>query len=60
MKKVSLERFYFVLYDGALTLKMLEMALDPFCNKTLHMVLAGKLCMNLMYILSFKSNVEFW
>ena len=33
MTKVSLERYYFVLYDGALTLKMYKMALNPFCDK---------------------------
>ena len=33
---VSLERYYFVLYDGALTLKMSKMVLNAFCNKTLH------------------------
>ena len=37
MRKVSLERYYFVLYDGALTLKFFFMALNPFCDKTLHM-----------------------
>ena len=38
MRKVSLERYYFVLdlYNGALTLKMSKMALNPFCDKTLH------------------------
>ena len=36
MKKVSLERYYFVLYNCALTLKMSKMALNPFCDKTLH------------------------
>ena len=36
MKKVSLQRYYFVLYDAALTLTMSKMALTPFCNKTLH------------------------
>ena len=36
MKKVSLERYYFVLYNGALTLKISKMALNPFCDKTLH------------------------
>ena len=35
MRKVSLERYYFVLYDGVLTLKISKMALDPFCDKTL-------------------------
>ena len=33
MRKVSLERYYFVLYDGALSLKMSKMALNPFCDK---------------------------
>ena len=33
MRKVSLKRYYFVLYDGALTLKMSRMALNPFCDK---------------------------
>ena len=36
MRKVSLERYYFVLYDGALTLKISKMALNSFCDKTLH------------------------
>ena len=36
MRKVSLERYYFVLYDSALTLKMSKMALNSFCDKTLH------------------------
>ena len=35
MRKVSLERNYFVLYDGALTLEMSKMALNSFCDKTL-------------------------
>ena len=34
MSNVSLERYYFVLYDGALTLKMSKMALNAFCDKT--------------------------
>ena len=38
MSNVSLERYYFVLYDGALTLKMSKMALNAFCDKTLHML----------------------
>ena len=37
MSNVSLERYYFVLYDGALTLKMSKMALNAFCDKTLQM-----------------------
>ena len=37
MRKVSLERYYFLLYDGALTLEMSKMALNSFCDKTLHM-----------------------
>ena len=37
MRKVSLERYYFVLYDGALTLKMSKMSLGPFCDETLHL-----------------------
>ena len=36
MSNVSLERYYFVLYDGALTLKMSKMALNACCDKTLH------------------------
>ena len=35
MKKVSLERYYFVLYDGAHTFKMPKMLLNPFCDETL-------------------------
>ena len=38
MRKVSLERYYFVLYDCALTSKMAKMALKSFCDKTLHLV----------------------
>ena len=33
MRKVSLERHYFVLYDGTLTLKKSKMALNSFCDK---------------------------
>ena len=40
MSNVSLERYYFVLYDGALTSKISKMALNTFCDKTLHMVKA--------------------
>ena len=36
MRKVSLERYYFVLCDGALTLNMSKMALNSFCDKILH------------------------
>ena len=39
MRKVSLERYYFVLYDGVLTLKLSKMALNAFCDKTLHILL---------------------
>ena len=42
MKKVSLERYYFVLYNGALTLKMSKMALNPFCNKTLQLQISPR------------------
>ena len=35
MRKVSPERYYFVVYDGALTLKKSKMALNSFCDKTL-------------------------
>ena len=34
MRKVSLERYYFVLYDGAFTLQIKKMALHPFGDKT--------------------------
>ena len=34
MRKVSLERYYFVLYDCALTSEMSKMALKSFCDKT--------------------------
>ena len=33
MRKASLERYYFVLYDGALTSKMSKMVLNAFCDK---------------------------
>ena len=35
MSYVSFERQHFVLYDGALALKMSKMALNPFCDETL-------------------------
>ena len=37
MRNVSLEWYDFVLYDSALIFKMSKMALNPFCNKTLHL-----------------------
>ena len=40
-RKVSLERYYSVLYDGALTLKISKMALNSFCDKTLHIFFKG-------------------
>ena len=36
MRKVSLEIYYFVLYDGALTVKISKMALNSFCDETIH------------------------
>ena len=42
MRKVSLERYYFVLYDGALTFKMPKMALNSYCDKILHIGHIGK------------------
>ena len=36
MRKVSLERYYFVLYDCALTSKISKMVLKSFCDKALH------------------------
>ena len=39
MTKISLERYYFVLYDCALTSKMSKMALKSLCDKTLHMLI---------------------
>ena len=39
MRKVSLERYYFVLYDCALTSKISKMVLKSFCDKTLQMSL---------------------
>ena len=44
MSNVSLERYYFVLYDGVLTLKMSKMALNAFCDKTLHMQTLAVFC----------------
>ena len=45
MSNVSLERYYFVLYDEALTLKMSKMALNAFCDKTLQGIHVGT-CMS--------------
>ena len=45
---IRLERYYFVLYDGALTLKISKMALNPSCNKTLHiLIVAAEMSKNL-------------
>ena len=44
MRKVSLERYYFVLYDGALTLQTSKMTLNPFCDKTLQWFLPTPDC----------------
>ena len=35
---VSLERYYFVLSNGALTSEMSKMVLNAFCDKTLHLL----------------------
>ena len=43
MRKVSLERNYFVLYNDALTLKMTKMALNPFCDKTMFILMHVKI-----------------
>ena len=40
MSNVSLGRYYFVLYDGALTSKMSKMAFNAFCDETLQLFLA--------------------
>ena len=53
MRKVSLERYYFVLCDGALTLKMSKMALNPFCDKTLQVEM-NNVIGDLHSILSYK------
>ena len=37
-----------ILYDtvhGALTAKLSKMALNPFCDETLHLLFAGKWCL---------------
>ena len=57
MSNVSLERYYFVLYDGALTLKMSKMALNAFCNKTLHILLYSDKRKQLLKM-SFLVNVQ--
>ena len=50
MSNVSLERYYFVLYDGALTLKYDEkMALNAFCDKTLHINNLYCLCKRIIF-----------
>ena len=43
MRKVSLALYYFVLYDGALTLKMSKWRLTRFAIKTLH-IISGPRC----------------
>ena len=53
MSNVSLERYYFVLYDGALTLKMSKMALNTFCDKTLHIFSSNFLFFALFFSLFF-------
>ena len=49
MSNVSLERYYFVLYDGALTLKMSKMAINAFCDKTLHIYTEGQFIRILLF-----------
>ena len=45
MSNVSLERYYFVLSDGALTSEMSKMAFIAFCDKTLNIgTVVGGLC----------------
>ena len=39
MRKVSLKKYYFVLYNGAITLKISKKALNPFCDKILQIFL---------------------
>ena len=43
MRKVSLERYYFVLYNGALTFKMSKMVLNSFCDKNSSYVMRKEL-----------------
>ena len=38
MRKVSLEMYYFVSYNGGLTVTFSKMALNLFCDKTLRMI----------------------
>ena len=57
MSNVSLERYYFVLYDGALTLKMSKMALHAFCDKTLQI----QWCLFALFkIFVLKASLSFW
>ena len=60
MRKVSLGRYYFVLYDGALTLKMSKMALNPFCDKThlFYISLSFYLCLVLLLCLFISCSVD--
>ena len=63
MRKVSLERYYFVLYDGALSLKMSKMVLNSFCDKTLQLDLqyiTGKITQVLQVISVPKCRNEPW
>ena len=40
MRSIKASYYYLLLlYDGALTLKMSKMALNPFCDKTIHIYL---------------------
>ena len=58
MSNVSLERYCFVLYDGALTLKMSKMALNAFFDKTLqiHMNYLIKYLINHLIILVYSTK----
>ena len=49
-----IEKYYFVLYDGALTVKMSKMVLNQFCDETLHIYLE----MNDKTYISFYSHYE--
>ena len=57
MRKVSLERYYLVLYDCALTSTMSKMALKSFCDKTHHILYLVSCCF--YYLLLFIIIVVF-
>ena len=68
MRKVSLERYYFVLYDGALTLNMSKWRLTRFAIKLFNyldwniisLILIGYVCFTMLFLILMWISVLIW